>query len=301
MHFQGRLSYISRILHGRSILKIFTDSLSSPFSAAMSSTTPRNEFSQYTFTSTANFEAFLEKQHATAPGIYLKLAKKGSGIPSITAAEAVEVALCFGWIDGRANSIDAEWWTVRYTPRRAKSIWSKKNVYTVARLIEEGKMRPAGLACVEAAKADGRWERAYGDSGKNSVPQDFVTALAANPIAKSYFDGLNKDKRYSVLSKLATAVVGHRATTVDTLVRGLATNGLNATGMPQKQLTGTKIRTSSIKKAPPTKRLAGATTAAPKPAQKANSRASAAASASTEEAKKEQPLRPRREGLRQRN
>jgi uncharacterized protein YdeI (YjbR/CyaY-like superfamily) len=267
----------------------------------MSSFTPRNEFPQYTFASSANFETFLEKQHATAPGIYLKLAKKGSGIPSITAAEAVEVALCFGWIDGRANTINADWWTVRYTPRRAKSIWSKKNVGTVARLIEEGKMRPAGLACVEAAKADGRWDRAYGDSGKNSVPQDFATALAANTSANSNFDSLNTDGRYSVLAKLATAAVGQRAPTIETLVRGLATGERSATGLTAKQPNGTKISISNVKKTPPMKRLAGATTAAPKPAQEANCRASAVASASTDKAKVKQLTRPRREGLRKRN
>jgi uncharacterized protein YdeI (YjbR/CyaY-like superfamily) len=93
--------------------------------------------------------------------VLLTLAKKGSGIPSVSAAEAVKLALCYGWIDSRANSIDDTWWTVRYTPRRAKSLCSQKNLSTTSPLIEDVQMRPAGLAAVEAAEADGRWDRAY--------------------------------------------------------------------------------------------------------------------------------------------
>jgi uncharacterized protein YdeI (YjbR/CyaY-like superfamily) len=115
-----------------------------------------SEFPVQAFASPADFEAFLKREHATAPSIFVKRAKKGSSIPSISATEAVEVALCYGWIDGRANSIDDTWWMVRYTPRRAKSVWSQKNVDTISRLIEDGRMRPAGLAAVEAAKTDGR-------------------------------------------------------------------------------------------------------------------------------------------------
>src|ERR1700750_891191 len=113
------------------------------------------------FPTAQHFESFLEDEHSTAPGIYLKFAKKSSGIATVTPSEAVETALCFGWIDGRANSIDECWFTVRYTPRRKKSIWSQKNVQTVTRLIEEGRMRPAGHAAVNAAKSDGSWQRAY--------------------------------------------------------------------------------------------------------------------------------------------
>jgi uncharacterized protein YdeI (YjbR/CyaY-like superfamily) len=108
------------------------------------------------FASMADFEAYLEREHVKAPGVYLKLAKKGSGIPSVASTEAVEVALCFGWIDGRAQTIDDTWWLSRYTPRRQKSIWSQKNVNTIARLTEQGRMRPAGISAVDAAKRDGR-------------------------------------------------------------------------------------------------------------------------------------------------
>lgn len=167
-------------------------------------------------------EAFLEREHSTAPGFYLKLAKKASGIQSISAAEAVEVALCFGWIDGRANGLDKDWWLVRYTPRRAKSIWSQKNVDTVGRLLEQGRMRPAGLAAVDAAKADGRWGRAYAGPATMTAPEDFTAALAAVPAAQTYFETLNKTGRYSVLWRIATASPTTRAKQIENLVQMLS-------------------------------------------------------------------------------
>lgn len=176
----------------------------------------------HAFPSAASFEAFLECEHTTAPGIYLKFAKKASDIPSITGAEAVEVALCFGWIDGRANSIDENWWTVRYTPRRAKSIWSQKNVGIVSKLIEEGRMRPAGLAAVEAAKSDGRWERAYAGPATMTIPDDFTVALDTTPTAKAYFDSLKKSERYTVLWNLAIASEKNRELKIDALISSLA-------------------------------------------------------------------------------
>lgn len=195
------------------------------------------EFQTHAFSSSQAFEDFLEREHATAPGIYLKLAKKGSEIPSVTSAEAVEVALCFGWIDGRANSIDEKWWTVRYTPRRAKSIWSQKNVATIARLIEEGKMRPAGLATVDAAKADGRWDRAYAGPATMTTPGDLEQALAAEPTAKAYFDSLNKSEKYSVLWPLATVSAKNRAVKISSLVQNLATGQIPGATLPKKKTT----------------------------------------------------------------
>ncbi|KAL8715788.1 MAG: hypothetical protein Q9220_000455 [cf. Caloplaca sp. 1 TL-2023] len=174
------------------------------------------------FSSVVDFESFLSREHATAPGFHLKLAKKSSGIPSVTAAEAVETALCYGWIDGRANALDDSWWLVRYTPRRPKSIWSKKNVATVGRLIEEGKMRPAGLAAVEAAKADGRWQRAYAGPAGIEVPDDLTTALAASPAAAAFFGSLNKSERYSVLWRIETASPKSRPKRIEVLVQALA-------------------------------------------------------------------------------
>jgi uncharacterized protein YdeI (YjbR/CyaY-like superfamily) len=175
------------------------------------------------FSSLADFEAFLEPEHATSSGVYLQLAKKGSGIPSISSKEAIEVALCFGWIDGRAQSVDDNWWLSRYTPRRPKSIWSQKNVGTIARLMEEGKLRPAGIAAVDAAKADGRWERAYAGSATITVPEDLAASLVADPASLAFFQSLNKSDRYSVLWRVETASPKSRAHRVKSLVEMLAT------------------------------------------------------------------------------
>ncbi|KAF2095578.1 hypothetical protein NA57DRAFT_79297 [Rhizodiscina lignyota] len=176
----------------------------------------------YSFPSADDFEAFLEREHTTTPGFHLKLAKKSSGIPSVSSSEAVEIALCFGWIDGRANGLDDKWWLVRYTPRRSKSIWSQKNVDTVSRLIEAGRMRPAGVECVEAAKADGRWVRAYAGPASITVPEDLTAALVAEPTAASFFESLNKTDRYSVLWRVQTASPKARANRIRTLVEMLA-------------------------------------------------------------------------------
>ncbi|QDS68741.1 hypothetical protein FKW77_004612 [Venturia effusa] len=176
----------------------------------------------HSFPAATDFETFLEREHATAPGIYLKLAKKSSGIASITGAEAVEVALCFGWIDGRANGIDDTWWLVRYTPRRAKSVWSQKNVTTIGRLVEAGRVRPAGIAAVEAARADGRWDRAYAGPATITVPDDFAEALRGNEAAAAFFDGLNKSMRYSVLWRIETASEKARASRIQAMVELLA-------------------------------------------------------------------------------
>jgi uncharacterized protein YdeI (YjbR/CyaY-like superfamily) len=162
-------------------------------------------FETRAFPTAADFDAWLAAEHDRAPGLFVKIAKKSAGIPSLTAAEAVEVALCHGWIDGRGNRVDDDWFTVLYTPRRARSVWSQKNVETVARLVAEGRMRPAGLAAVEAARADGRWDRAYAGSATITVPEDLAAALAAEPAAESFFAGLDKTNRYAVLWRVHTA------------------------------------------------------------------------------------------------
>lgn len=176
----------------------------------------------YSFPSAEDLKGFLEREHATALGFYLKLAKKSSGIPSVSASEAVETALCYGWIDGRANGLDENWWLVRYTPRRPKSIWSKKNVNTIRRLMEEERMRPAGVAAVEAAKADGRWERAYSGPATIEVPKDFALALAQEPAATAFFGAMNKTERYSVLWRVETASPQNRTKRIQALVEMLA-------------------------------------------------------------------------------
>ena len=241
---------------------------------------------QHAFASATEFETFLDHEHLTAPGIHLKLAKKGSGIPSITAAEAVEVALCFGWIDGRANTIDNNWWMVRYTPRRAKSIWSQKNVGTIARLVEEGKMRPAGLACVEAAKADGRWERAYAGPATVVVPEDLAMAMADEPAAKAYFEGMSKSERYEVLMKVEHGAVSTRAKRIEALVQRLATGNWRNIAGTSKKATGAK------------KRSGGITKAASKSDMKSSKKATDTTSSTGRIAG--EMTRPRREGLRRR-
>jgi uncharacterized protein YdeI (YjbR/CyaY-like superfamily) len=157
------------------------------------------------FPDQAALEAWLEAEHLTAPGLYVKIAKKGSGVPSVNWEQMVEVLLCFGWIDGRANRLDDNFYLQRVTPRRPKSVWSKKNVATVERLIAEGRMRPAGLAAAQAAQADGRWERAYGGTKDITVPDDLAAALDADPLVRKEFESLDGANRYAVLWRVHTA------------------------------------------------------------------------------------------------
>jgi len=197
------------------------------------------------FASVAEFETFLEREHTTASGLYLKIAKKGTGIASITSSEAIEAALCFGWIDGRANSIDSSWYTVRYTPRRKKSIWSQKNIQTVARLTAEGRMRRAGMEAVEAAKADGRWDRAYAGSATMEVAEDFKAALAMNAAAKRFFESLNRSDRYSVLWRVETASPTSRAGRIQAILEMLAAGSVP--GAEPKVAAKSKRRQEKVK------------------------------------------------------
>ncbi|MGY1785374.1 YdeI/OmpD-associated family protein [Geodermatophilus sp. SYSU D00698] len=175
------------------------------------------------FPDQAAFEAWLEAEHATAPGCYVKLAKKGAGVPSLTRDEMVESLLCFGWIDGRSNSVDDHWYLTRVTPRRPRSVWSQKNVGIVAGLVAAGRMRPAGLAQVEAAQADGRWDRAYAGPATITVPDDLAAALAAEPAAQEAFAGLDGTNRYAVLWRVHTAATpATRAKRIAALVTMLA-------------------------------------------------------------------------------
>jgi uncharacterized protein YdeI (YjbR/CyaY-like superfamily) len=178
------------------------------------------------FPDQAAFEAWLEAEHATAPGVYVKLAKKGAGVPSVTYAELVESCLCFGWIDGRSNRLDERFYLQRLTPRRARSVWSKKNVDAVEALILAGRMRPAGLAAVDAARADGRWERAYAGSATITVPDDLAAALAAEPAAQREFESLDGANRYAVLWRVHTAASdATRAKRIAALVQLLRDGG----------------------------------------------------------------------------
>jgi uncharacterized protein YdeI (YjbR/CyaY-like superfamily) len=175
------------------------------------------------FADQAALEEWLDAEHATAPGLYVRLAKKGSGVPSVTYAELVESVLCFGWIDGRSQRLDETSYLQRITPRRARSVWSQKNVAAVEALTAAGRMRPAGLAAVAAARADGRWERAYAGPATITVPDDLAAALAADPAAQQAFAGLDGRNCYAVLHRVTTAATAQtRARRIAALVTMLA-------------------------------------------------------------------------------
>jgi uncharacterized protein YdeI (YjbR/CyaY-like superfamily) len=157
------------------------------------------------FKTAGAFEQWLSRHHAKAPGIRIQVAKKSSGIKSITYAEALEVALCYGWIDGQSKSMDEEWYWQRFTPRRARSLWSKRNRDLVARLIAEGRMRPAGQAEIDRARADGRWDAAYDSPANATVPDDLAAALRKHRSAKKFFESLDSQNRYAILHRLMTA------------------------------------------------------------------------------------------------
>jgi uncharacterized protein YdeI (YjbR/CyaY-like superfamily) len=157
------------------------------------------------FETPAEWEAWLARHHASSPGVWLRLYKKASGKASITHAQALEEALCYGWIDGQGRPKDARSWLQRFCPRRARSPWSRINTQHAERLIKAGRMQPAGLAEVAAAKKDGRWQRAY-DSPKNMViPEDFLKELSKDAKAKAFFDGLNRANLFSIAYRLQTA------------------------------------------------------------------------------------------------
>jgi uncharacterized protein YdeI (YjbR/CyaY-like superfamily) len=157
------------------------------------------------FATAEEFEQWLEREHETAPGVWIRFPRKGTDVPSLTYEEAVLVSLCFGWIDGQARSLDETAWLQRYTPRRKRSVWSQINRERIARLVEEGRMRAAGLAEVERAKADGRWDAAYAPPSTATVPPDLEAALSASPAAAAAFAGLDSRNRYAILHRLATA------------------------------------------------------------------------------------------------
>jgi uncharacterized protein YdeI (YjbR/CyaY-like superfamily) len=158
-----------------------------------------------TFKSSQTFRDWLEKNHADCGGIWLKMFKKDSGKTSITYAEALDQALCFGWIDGQKKAHDENAWLQRFCPRRAKSAWSKLNTGHVQRLIKLGQMTQAGLEAVEAAKADGRWQAAYESSRNATPPDDFLKLLCKDKKAKAFFATLNKANVYAIVYRLQTA------------------------------------------------------------------------------------------------
>jgi uncharacterized protein YdeI (YjbR/CyaY-like superfamily) len=157
------------------------------------------------FASRDAWKGWLEEQHATANGLWLKIAKKGSGVDTVSYAEAVEVALCYGWIDGQKASFDDRYWLQRFTPRRPRSKWSKVNRQKATELIKRGEMKPAGLREVERAKADGRWASAYDAQSTATVPDDLRRELEKNDKAQEFFSTLDSRNRYAILYQIQDA------------------------------------------------------------------------------------------------
>jgi uncharacterized protein YdeI (YjbR/CyaY-like superfamily) len=194
------------------------------------------------FPDQASFEAWLDEHAETGRGLWLRLAKKDSGIPSITYPELVEAALCFGWIDGQKAADVGPWYRQRVTPRRPTSLWSQVNTAAVTRLQEQGRLRPGGLREVERAQADGRWDRAYAPASTAEVPDDLRAALDAVPAAAAAFAGLSGTNRYAVLHRVTTAKrVATRERRIEEFVQMLAEG---RTPYPQEAGPGPAAETS---------------------------------------------------------
>jgi uncharacterized protein YdeI (YjbR/CyaY-like superfamily) len=157
------------------------------------------------FKDAATWRRWLDENHDTVDGVWLRLYKKGSNVPTVTYAEALDAALCYGWIDGQKKGYDETSFLQKFTPRRARSMWSKRNIEHVARLTEQKLMMPAGLAQVEQAQQDGRWAAAYDASSDMVIPDEFMAELKQHPIAEKFFATLNKANTYAIAWRLQTA------------------------------------------------------------------------------------------------
>jgi len=157
------------------------------------------------FADAAAWEAWLAAEPRGSAGVWLKLARQSAGAASVSKAEAIDAALCHGWIDGQLNPFDEAWWLIRFTPRKPRSKWSAKNRRRAEELIAAGRVAPAGLAEIEAAKADGRWQAAYTSQGEATVPDDLAAALDAEPAARAFFDTLTGANRYAILYRIHDA------------------------------------------------------------------------------------------------
>ena len=192
----------------------------------MSSKRESGEAEVITFRDAAEFEAWLAQHVDHSAGVWLKIAKKGSGVASLTDDEAVDVGLCYGWISGQRKAFDEVYYLQKYVPRRPRSRWSQVNVRKVSELMAAGRMRPPGLAEVEAAKADGRWDAAYSSQKQATVPPDLATALAASPVAASAFESLSKTNQYAVILDIVTArTPSTRAAHIRKAITALETHG----------------------------------------------------------------------------
>ena len=175
------------------------------------------------FASAPAWEEWLDGHHAASGGLWLKIAKKGSGIETVTYAEALDIALSYGWIDGQKASFDDTYWLQKFTRRGPRSGWSKVNRAKALTLIESGRMKPAGLTAVEKAKADGRWDRAYDSQSTATVPDDLQRELDRNPDAAAFFATLDGTNRYAVLYRIQNARRPEtRARRIETFVEMLA-------------------------------------------------------------------------------
>ena len=176
-----------------------------------------------TFESTDAWDTWLAAHHTDSPGLWLKIAKKGAAGRTVSYSDALDVALCHGWIDGQKGRHDDEYWLQRFTPRKPGSNWSKINTERAAALIASGRMRPAGLHEVERARADGRWEQAYESQSRVTVPEDLARALAENERARAFFATLDSANRYAILYRIGTAKKPEtRAKRIDTFVTMLS-------------------------------------------------------------------------------
>lgn len=157
-----------------------------------------------TFTTPSAWETWLEKNHRKSSGMWLRLGKKGAGLKSVSYGEALEVALCYGWIDGQKRSESEEAWLQRFLPRSPKSIWSKINCEKARGLIASGRMRTAGQEAIDAAQKNGNWDTAYDSPKSAKIPEDLQVAIAANPKALEFFESLDGANRYAVLFRIQT-------------------------------------------------------------------------------------------------
>lgn len=186
---------------------------------------PSTPIAHRSFAASSDLDAWLREHHATETVLWVRVFKKASGVPSVTWEDLVVVGLTWGWIDGLKKSLDETSFLQRMTPRRPKSVWSKKNRQHVERLIAEGAMQPAGLAHVEAAKRDGRWDRAYAGSGEMEIPEDFLKALKKSAAAKKTYATLDRANLYAIYHRLQTAKkpetrASRIAKMIETLARG---------------------------------------------------------------------------------
>ena len=177
------------------------------------------------FDTQQDWEVWLKVHHADTKGIWLKIAKKEARAPSVSYAEALEGALCYGWIDGQKASFDDTYWLQKFTPRGPKSMWSQVNCDKVTALMASGRMQPAGIRQVELARADGRWEAAYEPQSKITIPEDFQRELDNNQKAKEFFSTLNSVNRYAILFRIQTAKKPEtRSARISTFIEMLANN-----------------------------------------------------------------------------